>query len=258
MCHCEYCFHGFVREELLEAHEPHCRRHGAQKIRLPDEDQTTLAYKEVHKQLKVPLIIYTDVESILVKCETTPLDAHVSGTQKIQNHQPSGFCYTIVSTVEDFCQPPVVYRGVDVVDKFLDCLLEEERQISELLKMLLPMNITEGQEREFQDASDCHICRGPLGADRVRDHDHLTGKYRGAAHNDCNLNYTFTENIPVVLHNLRGYDSHLIMQGLGKLSSEKISCIPNNTKKYISFSVGNLVFIDSLSIFEQFLRTTGR
>jgi hypothetical protein len=98
-----------------QPHEPHCRHHGPQKIRLPDEDHTTLAYK--------------DFESILVKYEATPLDAHASGSKKIQNHQPSGFCFTIVPTVEDFCQPPVVYRGVDAVDKFLDCLLEEERQI---------------------------------------------------------------------------------------------------------------------------------
>lgn len=70
MFHCIYCFHGFVREDLLEAHEPHCRCHGAQKIRLPDEDQATLAFKEVGKQLKVPFIIYADFESWL---NATPL-----------------------------------------------------------------------------------------------------------------------------------------------------------------------------------------
>ena len=70
--------------------------------------------------------------------------------------------------------------------------------------MVVPMTITEDQEREFQVASDCHICGNPLGADRVRDHDHMTGLYRGAAHNECNLNYKFTGKIPVVLHNLAG------------------------------------------------------
>lgn len=111
--HCVYCLHGFIRQDLLEAHEPHCKHHGPQKIKLPNEDQATLTYKDVSKQLKVPFIIYADFESILVRCETPPLDADVSGTQKIQNHQPSGFCYTIVSTVEDFCHPPclVSWRG---------------------------------------------------------------------------------------------------------------------------------------------------
>ena len=79
------------------------------------------------------------------------------------------------------------------------------------------MRIENEEEQMFQNAINCHICGFELGADRVRDHCHLTGKYRGAAHNECNLNYCFTGRIPVILHNLRGHDSHLIMQGLGKL-----------------------------------------
>ena len=108
------------------------------------------------------------------------------------------------------------------------------------------MRIEKEEERAFQEAVDCHICGFELGADRVRHHCHLTGKFRGAAHNKCNLNYSFTGRIPVILHNLRGYDSHLIMPSLGKLKDRKINCIPNNTEKYISFSIDNLDFIDSL------------
>ena len=87
----------------------------------------------------------------------------------------------------------------------------------------------------------------------MRDHDHLTGKYRGAAHNDCNLNYKFAKenirkpgsfHIPVILHNLRGYDSHLIMESLGK-GYGRLQCIANNMERYISFSKGNFRFIDS-------------
>ena len=187
-----------------------------------------------------------------MECDSTPLEGNTSGTQKTQHHQPCGFCYTIVSTLDAFNKAPVVYRGSDCVDQFLSALLQEEQRISEILKTVVPMIITEEQRQAFRTARDCHICGDLLGADRVMDHDHLTGMYRGPAHNECNLNYKFSGNIPVVLHNLRGYDSHLIMQGLGKLKSQKISCIPNNTEKYISFSVGNLVFIDSL----QFLNSS--
>ncbi|KAK3718101.1 hypothetical protein QZH41_017198 [Actinostola sp. cb2023] len=251
MYHCNYCMHGFVRQDLLDDHEPHCGRHEPQKIKLPDEDHTTLQYTEVQKQLKVPFVIYADFESILIEHDKSELDRNMSFTQKTQHHQPCGFCYTIVSTVEDYCKPPVVYRGEDAVDTFLENLIEEEKQITEILKVVVPMEITNEQEQAFQEATVCHICRFDLGADRVRDHDHLTGLYRGVVHNECNLNYKFTGNIPVVLHNLRGYDSHLIMQGLGKMTSEKISCIPNNTEKYISFSVGNLVFNRLLAVHER-------
>ena len=74
----------------------------------------------------------------------------------------------------------------------------------------------------------------------------MTGKDRGAAHNICNLKYRITWKVPVVFHNLRGYDSHLIMQEIGKFKME-VNVIPNNMEKYISFSLGkNLVFIDSI------------
>jgi protein-tyrosine-phosphatase len=108
------------------------------------------------------------------------------------------------------------------------------------------MVITPEQEKEFQVVRDCSICGKELGEDRVRDHDHVTGMYRGAAHNICNLKYRITWKVPVVFHNLRGYDSHLIMQEIGKFKME-VNVIPNNMEKYISFSLGkNLVFIDSI------------
>ena len=83
----------------------------------------------------------------------------------------------------------------------------------------------------FQDSVACHICGFELGADDCHDYCHLTGKFCGAAHNECNLNDSITGRIPVILHNQRDYDSHLIMQGLGKLMDRKINCIPNNTDK---------------------------
>ena len=95
----------------------------------------------------------------------------------------------------------------------------------------------------------CHICEKPFAcaADSVRDHCHITGKYRGAAHNACNLKLRLHPNttaIPVVFHNLRGCDSHLLIQVMSRVKG-RVSCIPNNTEKYISFSLGQFRFIDS-------------
>ena len=87
----------------------------------------------------------------------------------------------------------------------------------------------------------------------MRDHCHLTGKYRGSAHTDCNLSYRLKNNIYVIFHNLRGYDSHLIMQEIGKFN-KNINVIPNNMEKYMAFMIDrNLIFIkiySSLSIYE--------
>ena len=85
--------------------------------------------------------------------------------------------------------------------------------------------------------------------DSVRDHDHMTGKYRGAAHNECNFKLKLnpkTMPIPVIFHNLKGYNGHLLMQAMARVQGE-IKCILTNTEKYISFSLGNLRFVDSVN-----------
>ena len=74
----------------------------------------------------------------------------------------------------------------------------------------------------------------------------MTGKFRGAAHNACNLNFKQARFLPVIFHNLKGYDGHLLIQSFGKFKDQKISVIPTNSEKYISISLGRLRFLDSL------------
>ena len=98
----------------------------------------------------------------------------------------------------------------------------------------------------FRTAETCHVCDKPLEGGSVRDHCNITVEYRGAAHNACSLKLRLnpkTTSIPVVFHNLRGYDSHLLMQAISKVEG-RVSCIPNNTEKYISVSLGHLRFIE--------------
>jgi len=124
------------------------------------------------------------------------------------------------------------------------------------------------ERRQPKDAIDvwiansqekCLFCADPLLVpnfkDSVRDHDLMTGKYRGAAHNECNLKLKLnakTMPIPVIFHNLKGYDGHLLMQAMARVQGE-IKCIPTNTEKYMSFSFGNLIFIDSVNFMQSSL-----
>ena len=118
------------------------------------------------------------------------------------------------------------------------------------LENIIPMKLTPQDEINFQNAKNCHICNKPLGSNRVRDHNNLTWAYRAAAHSECNLGFKFLKKenryfLPVLFHNLRGYDSHLIIKAMGK-TTKQINVIPNNMEKYISFSIGNIRFLDSL------------
>ena len=81
----------------------------------------------------------------------------------------------------------------------------------------------------------CHTCNEELGKDRVRDHCHLSGKFRGAAHEVCYLKYKVPKFFPVVFHNLSGYDSHIFIKTLQNRKGD-ISCIPKNEENYISFT----------------------
>ena len=104
------------------------------------------------------------------------------------------------------------------------------------------------EEHLFQQSNSCWVCKKLINHDdeKVRDHCHVTEKFRGAAHWSCNINFQLTKKVPVIFHNLRGYDSHLIFSELNKFDV-KISVIPNGLEKYMAFFLGrNLVFIDSM------------
>ena len=95
----------------------------------------------------------------------------------------------------------------------------------------------------------CWICSKLIenSDDKVRDHCHISGKYKGAAHWNCNINLKIRRKVPVIFHNLKGYDSHLIFKELSRSKNLKISVIPNGLEKYMAFTINkNLAFIDSM------------
>ena len=104
------------------------------------------------------------------------------------------------------------------------------------------------KEERFQLANSCWICNKlfDVADEKVRDHCHVTGKYRGAAHFSCNAYCKLSKKVPEIFHNLKGYDSHLIIEERGKFDV-RVSVIPNGLEKYMAFTVNkNLVFIDSM------------
>ena len=96
--------------------------------------------------------------------------------------------------------------------------------------------MSEKEEHLFQQSNSCWICKKLIDNDeeKVRDHCHVTGKFRGAAHESCNLNLKLTKKVPVIFHNLRGYDSHLDFCELNKFNM-KIDVIPNRLEKNMAF-----------------------
>ena len=104
--------------------------------------------------------------------------------------------------------------------------------------------LTKEEEKMHRKQKKCYICKKGFSADdnnekhyKVRDHCHYTGKYRGAAHNICNLRYKISKEIPVVFHNGSTYDYHLIIKELAEEFEGPLECLGENVERYTTFSV---------------------
>ena len=111
-------------------------------------------------------------------------------------------------------------------------------------KEMIPL--TEKEDKLYIEQEKCHICEEKFCIDKddknyinrkkVKDHCHYTGKFRGAAHSKCNLNYKVPKEIPIIIHNA-SYDNNFILNQLAKEFKGELNCIGNNMEKYITFSV---------------------
>ena len=259
---CMYCLQGFSSERVLNNHKVDCIEiNGKQSIKMPAPG-STVAFKNYRRQLPAPFVIYADFEAITEKASQKK-----SHTEQYQKHTACGYGYKVVCCYDDkFSKPTKIYRGEMAIHKFMNDMLYEVKYCKKIAKdhFTKPIEMTNEDKESFRSAKECHICKIPYGVNDnfnniVRDHCHVTGKYRGSAHEFCNLNFQLTDKIPVVFHNLKGYDSHFIMQEIGNIVKERsyvdakgnkremsINVIPCNMEKYMAFMLGRyLLFIDS-------------
>ena len=265
---CMHCLQCFSSDRILSNHKDICIQvNGTQAIKMPNKDNNILKFNNFHKQQPVPFVIYADFEAITEKIHGCQQKGNKSYTEAYQRHTDCGFGYKIVCCYDDkYTKPMKLYRGEKAVYKFMENILEEVKYCKRVMKKYFnkPLRMTEENEQEFKKATTCHICDKKYTEKdiRVRDHCHITGEFRGSAHQECNLKLRINPKeikIPVIFHNLRGYDSHFIMQEIGAIvknhtyknnkGEEKqmdINAIPNNMEKYMAFMLGNhLTFIDS-------------
>ena len=267
---CKYCLHAFSKIENLENHKMDCIViNGVQAIELPKtyivkngkERNPGVYFKNHQKQLPVPFVIYADFESITEKINNCQPSDKKSYTEKYQKHTACSFGYKVVCHCDEkYSKDEVIYRGDDAISKFIQSRFEELNNCQKIMRKNFnkALKMTNRDEKAFKKATHCHICERKYKPDDddpnkepVRDHCHITGKYRGSAHKICNLKLQISAEkvkIPVIFHNLKCYDSHFIIQQLGELigdsdraqgtrqpiSIEVIPCNAENIWRFIS------------------------
>ena len=143
-----------------------------------------------------------------------------SYANRLQNHLACSYSFKLVCVDDKFSKPFKTYLGKKTVYSFINSMIEECKYCSEVMKKLFnkELVITKEENEDFKNSINYLICNNDYVNNdvKVRDHFHIIGRYRGSAHWNCNINLKLNHKIPVLFHNLKNYDSHLIMQELGK------------------------------------------
>ncbi|MDR3479071.1 MAG: endonuclease domain-containing protein, partial [Gammaproteobacteria bacterium] len=221
----------------------------------PEEDDDMIQFRNHKHKERNPVAIYMDFEAILTKIlQVLPKNSDSeSFTREFNKHIACGIGFMVVTELKGIDTKSFVFRGWDCMVLLFNKLKKLRYEIMERLQVNEPMVLTEQEQIEFEQSTHCHICQQAYTSindkknKKVRDHDHNTGVYRGSAHSNCNINYhNGRYKIPIFIHNLKGYDSHLIIKALEN-QFQKISCIPLNPEKYLSMTMGGFQFMDSCS-----------
>lgn len=246
---CDRCLNHFLSKTAFEKHLTDCKLINKCRVELPNENNKYLKFKNFRYQDVVPFVIYADLESILQKID----DTENKNTVHTHKHIPSSIAYYVKCSYDDNLSYFRLNRSENCIDWFSLELYSLAQFINDKFQNSITLQMTKEEEDVYLNAKICHICKREFFEFdiKVRDHNHFTGAFRGAAHQSCNLNFKKSHTIPVVFHNLSNYDGHFLIKNISKKIPGGVSLLPVNKERYISFTKNiqdtniKLRFIDS-------------
>ena len=229
---CLNCLHSFRTDNALKRHERLCDNNDYCNVEMPTQFNKTLKYNHGEKSLKTPFVIYADLECLLIKQQSCQNNLNESYTERKAMHEPCGYSLDLVSSFDSKQNKHSFYRGKDCIKKFCRDLKELRTKIINYEeKDMIPL--TDSENKFYKEVCyDKNEKKKFKLYQKVRDHCHYTGKFRGAAHSICNLRYKVPQEIPVKIHNGSKYDSHFIINELREdFRGKEFECLGENAEK---------------------------
>ena len=248
---CQQCLcKSFSTQEMLDKHITHklCQSFNAEQLNsiciMPKDGENIMRFNNFNNEFMHPFHIIADFESTLKKVE----DDKNKASQKYQEHIQNSYGLKYNCIHDEYSEDIKIFNNSnpeEVNKNFIEDLERLAKKSYDLIQQNKDnINMTDNDNYIYMKAKNCNKCECLFTHinKKVRHHDHITGKFINALCNECNLKFQYKTFLPVYLHNLKGYDSHLFVKALyqyGYKPEEKgnnISCIPNNEERYISFS----------------------
>ena len=206
-----------------------------------------------NKQIPILFKMYADTERFLKRTNIKEGEY----TTKYQEHQPNSIAAKLVCIDDRFTLPTIIFKGKDCIIKFITWVLDKQKWTQQTTKKYFNKRLlmTSEDEEIYNNSQICWICDEKLDKTNVKDLYHITGKFRGAAHNKCSLKLRIPRKLPIIFRNLQGYDGHIIFKELNNVDVD-VAVIPKGINKYMNIIINrHITFIDSVQFYISSLDT---
>ena len=260
--YCLNCLNCFSSPSLVEKHEKICSLNKPRLEVMPEPGNGTIYFKNYEKQHKLDHVAFLDFEcalpSMKQKCEvcrSLKCKCDASFTDVLSKQEPIGYSFVVLGPNDKIIHEHS-YIGKKAGEAFVGHLLEQENLwIKNLLAVQKEMVMSNVDVIQFSQAENCYLCKKQFdleGEFKVRDHNHATGKFLGAACNKCNLRRRKPSTLRIFVHNGSRYDFHFIVKALGKYHDqfESIKVLPFNGENFRTLSFNSFEFVDTLAFLQ--------
>ena len=237
------CLQNFTTKEILNKHRERCLLiNDTQAVKY---ETGVIKFKNYGKQIPMILKMYADTECFLKRINID----EGKYTKSYQKHIPNSIGAKLVCIDDRFTLDAIIFGSKDCINKFIKWIFRTQKYnqiINNYFNKKLKMTIND--EERYQNSQICWICNEKINKDKdkERDHCHITGEFRGAAHKKCNLKLKIPKKLPVIFHILEAYDVHIIFKELNNFDDIDIHGIPRTSEKHMSIIVNrHIVFLDS-------------